>query len=175
MRRTSIFAAAKNLEIDQIHFGRFELNCGGPRRIRDSLGRKKTMLPSQGFGTRAMIASWCHPNSRRKDPLWPPLVRGGCRGRFRPRSAAVLRPGRPGRSQRCVPLCGPMIGVLLRHPRGMNDCRRFSPACQAMGRVEGFTMQRQSRSPRARPSTSISAVAMLLAKGMLFWSHSREM
>ena len=155
------------------------------------------MLPSQGFGTRAMIASWCHPNSRRKDPLWPPLVRGGCRGRFRPRSAAVLRPGRPGRSQRCVPLCGPMIGVLLRHRRGMNDCRRFQrraplwrsvselllrhpsgavrtdcmrflSKCQAIGRLEGLTMQRQSRSPLARPSTSISAVAMLLAKGILF-------
>ena len=45
---------------------------------------------------------------------------------------------------------------------------------QAMGRVEGFTMLRQSRSPRARPRTSISAVAMLLAKGMLFWSQRRE-
>jgi hypothetical protein len=36
----------------------------------------------------------------------PPVLRGGCRGRLRPRSAAVLRPGRPGRSQRCAPLCG---------------------------------------------------------------------
>ncbi len=54
------------------------------------------------------------------------------------------------------------------------DSMRFCAKCQAMGRLEGFTMQRQSRSPRARPSTSISAVAMLLAKGMLFWSHRRE-
>ena len=46
---------------------------------------------------------------------------------------------------------------------------RMEKSCaQAMGLVEGLTMQRQSRSPRARPSTSISAVAMLLAKGMLF-------
>ena len=65
---------------------------------------------------------------------------------------------------------GPAIGVLLRHPRGM----RFGEKCQAMGRLEGLTMQRQSKSPRARPSTSASAVARLLAKGMLFWSHSRE-
>ena len=73
---------------------------------------------------------------------------------------------------------GPAIGVLLRHPRGISvassDCMRFWGKCQAMGRLEGLTMHRQSRSPRARPSTSISAVAMLLAKGMLFWSHSRE-
>ena len=39
----------------------------------------------------------------------------------------------------------------------------------------GLTMFRQSRSPRSMPSTSISAVATLEAKGMLFWSHSREM
>ena len=174
MRRTSIFAAAKNLEIAQIHFGRFELNCGGTRRIKDSLGGKNNAPVPRLLG-RERNRFVVPPKFGAQGPLWPPLVRGGRRGHFRPRSAAVLRPGRPGRSQRCVPLCGPMIGVLLRHRRGMNDCRRFQPACQAMGRVEGFTMQRQSRSPRARPSTSISAVAMLLAKGMLFWSHSREM
>ena len=74
---------------------------------------------------------------------------------------------------------GPAIGVLLRHPRGISvascDCMRFWGKCQAMGRLEGLTMHRQSRSPRARPSTSTSAVAMLLAKGMLFLSHRREM
>ena len=138
-------------------------------------GAEKTMLPSQGFWDESEKRFVVPPKFGAQCPLWPPFARGGRRGRFRPRSAAVLRPGRPGRSQRCVPLCGPMIGVLLRHRRGMNDCRRFQPDCQAMGRVEGFTMHRQSRSPRARPSTSISAVAMLLAKGMLFWSHSREM
>ena len=74
---------------------------------------------------------------------------------------------------------GPAIGVLLRHLRGTcvnlcTDCMHFSGKCQAMGRLEGLTMQRQSKSPRARPSTSASAVARLLAKGMLFWSHSRE-
>ena len=47
---------------------------------------------------------------------------------------------------------------------------------QARGReVEGLTIRRQSRSPRARPRTSISAVAMLLAKGTRFWSQRREM
>ena len=66
-------------------------------------------------------------------------------------------------------------GILLRPQHGDGlYCMRFAEKSQAMGRVEGLTMQRQSKSPRARPSTSISAVAMLLAKGMLFWSHRRE-
>ena len=40
------------------------------------------------------------------------------------------------------------------------------------GLVLGLTMSRQSRSPRARPSISISAQARLVAMGMLFLSHS---
>ena len=76
----------------------------------------------------------------------------------------------PLSEDRCLGYCCGIFAVDLR-----TDCIRFLPKCQAMGRVEGFTMQRQSRSPRARPSTSISAVAMLLAKGMLFWSQRREM
>ena len=103
------------------------------------------------------------------------LLRGGCRGRFRPRSAAVLRSGRSERFQRCVPLCGSVTELLLRHLRGTFYFMAFCLKSQAIGRLEeGLTIQRQSRSPRARPSTSISAVAMLLAKGMLFWSHRRE-
>lgn len=137
--------------------------------------REKTTLPSHSFGTRAKNASWCHPNSGRNAPFGL-LVRGGRRGRFRPRSAAVLRPGRTGRFQRCAPLWGSACGVLLRHLRGVcHQYMRFFEKSQAMGRVEGLTIYRQSRSPRARPSTSISAVAMLLAKGMLLWSHRREM
>ena len=63
-------------------------------------------------------------------------------------------------------------GLLLRHLCGMLcGCK----GCQAMGRLVGLYMVRQSRSPRARPRISISAVPMLLAKGMLFWSHRREM
>ena len=103
------------------------------------------------------------------------LLRGGRRGRFRPRSAAVLPPGRTGRFQRVRPSlwigCRATAAASARYC----DCMRFLGKSQAIGRVEGLTMQRQSRSPRARPSTSISAVAMLLAKGMLFWSHRREM
>ena len=76
----------------------------------------------------------------------------------------------PLSEDRCLHYC---CGIFTVNSR--TDCIRFSGKCQAMGRVEGFTMQRQSRSPQARPSTSISAVAMLLAKGMLFWSQRREM
>ena len=56
-----------------------------------------------------------------------------------------------------------------------NDCMRFLSKCQAIGRLEaGLYMQRQSRSPRESAMTSASAVPMLLAKGMLFLSHRRE-
>ena len=129
--------------------------------------RDKRMLPSQNHWDES-------ENSLRgatqiqgpKGLLWPPLVRGGCRGRFRPRSAAVLHPDRTRRFQliaplsgdRCLHYCCGIFAVNLR-----TDCICFFGKCQAMGRLEGFTMQRQSRSPRARPSTSISAVAMLLA------------
>ncbi len=71
------------------------------------------------------------------------LLRGGSRGRFRPRSAAVLPPGRTGRFQRCAPLWGSAAGLLLRRLRGERvDCIRFFPNCQAvagcpMGRSAG--------------------------------------
>ena len=137
-------------------------------------GQKSCSHP-KAFGTRAELLRGA---TQIRDVMVPfgLLVRGGCRGRFRPRSAAVLRPGRTGHFQRCVPLCGSISRVLLRHRRGFIsfDCMRWGEKSQAMGRVEGFTMQRQSKSPRASPRTSISAVAILLAKGMLFWSHRRE-
>ena len=60
-----------------------------------------------------------------------------------------------------------VLGVLLRHLRGIYYRKKVGKS-QAMGLVEGLTMQRQSRSPRANPSTRTSAVAILLAKGMLF-------
>ena len=241
----------------------------------DFLGRERPPGPGIPRIPSGPRASWCHPNSRRRAlrrASFGLLVRGGCRGRLRPRSAAVLPPGRTGRSQRCAPLWGSGSGILLRLLRGYfvivcvfsqivkrgevvcMPCRErplrrsvsglfrpaagertstgsgrkalrcfairvsfFAPAAvflpwafpvcagprfaqppkgrrpldprgllkkagenfilapYAMGRLDGFTMYRQSRSPRARPSTSISAVAMLLANGMLFWSHSREM
>ena len=49
------------------------------------------------------------------------LLRGESRGRFRPRSAAVLRLSRTGHFQLCVPLCGSNIRVLLRHPSGFHS------------------------------------------------------
>ena len=57
-----------------------------------------------------------------------------------------------------APLCG---AEGLEYCCGI--CADVRKIAQAMGLVEGLTMQRQSRSPRARPSTSISAEARLLA------------
>ena len=37
----------------------------------------------------------------------------------------------------------------------------------------GFTMSRQSKSPRRRPCMSTSAVAALVAMGIRYWSQSR--
>ena len=89
------------------------------------------MLPSLWFGTRAQNASWCHPNSGLESidksvyqeiPIpFGLLLRGGCRGRFRPRSVAVLPPGQTGHFQRCAPLCGLNIRVLLRHLHGFQS------------------------------------------------------
>ena len=139
---------------------------------------QKNMLPSRCIGTRAVFRFVVPPKFKTGQSclLWPPESRGGCRGRFRPRSAAVLRLVRSGRFQRRVPLCGPegQSTAAASQRDVLAYCIRCGGKCQAIGPLEGFIMQRQSRSPRARPSTSISAVAMLLAKGMLFWSHRRE-
>lgn len=72
-----------------------------------------------------------------------------------------------------------LLGEVLRRNAALQNqasVQSFGKTCQARGReVEGLTIRRQSRSPRARPRTSISAVAMLLAKGTRFWSQRREM
>ena len=205
VRRPSVSAAGGNLEIGRIHFGRFESDHGVPGESGAFCGASSSIKPDRVRGVifAVVIAPflgvlvWRRKNKRSRPLalgrerlplrgatqiqgpaglLLPPVVRGGCRGRLRPRSAAVLRPGRPGRSQRCAPLCGAGDwGTAAASARYRCDCMRFAGICQAMGRLEGLTMHRQSRSPRARPSTSTSAVAMLLAKGMLFLSHRREM
>ena len=198
VRRPSVSATGGNLEIGRIHFGRFESDHGVPGESGAFCGASSSIKPDRVRGVIfAMVIApflgvlvWRRKNKRSRPLalgrerlplrgatqiqgpaglLLPPVVRGGCRGRLRPRSAAVLPPVRPGRSQRRVPLCG---AGDLEYCCGI--CADIRKIAQAMGLVEGLTMQRQSRSPRARPSTSISAVAMLLAKGMLFWSHRRE-
>ena len=120
-------------------------------------------------------ASWCHPNSGQTTPFGL-LLREGNRGRFRPRSAAVLPPVPAGFSQREIPLCQPVLRSTAAASSRSDYHSRFPAVCQAIGRLlAGLTIMRQSRSPRARPRISISAVAMLLAKGTLLWSHRREM
>ena len=129
------FPAGKNLEIGRIHFGRFESNHGVPEesgaffgasssikpdRVRGVIlaigktplcikflqgGTKNAPLPKD-IGTRAFLLRGATQIQGRHGLLLSPWARGDCRRRFRPRSAAVLPPGRSGRSQRCVPLCG---------------------------------------------------------------------
>mgnify|MGYP005865657723 CR=1 FL=1 len=64
----------------------------------------KRILPSRALGREYRNTSWCHPNSGQTAPFGL-LVREGDRGRFRPRSAAVLPPGQTGCFQHCTPLC----------------------------------------------------------------------
>ena len=135
VRRPSVSAAGGNLEIGRIHFGRFESDHGVPGESGAFCGASSSIKPDRVRGVIfAMVIApflgvlvWRRKNKRSRPLalgrerlplrgatqiqgpaglLLPPVVRGGCRGRLRPRSAAVLRPGRPGRSQRCAPLCG---------------------------------------------------------------------
>ena len=101
-------------------FGCFQKNGGC---IRATEGRpyreetKKICSRPMVLGRERTYASWCHPNSR-QTVSFGLLLRGGSRGRFRPRSAAVLRLIRTGDFQPCLPLCGSVVRVLLRHLRG---------------------------------------------------------
>ena len=99
---------------------------GASQCIRATEGRpygekyKKICSRPMVLGRERTYASWCHPNSR-QTVSFGLLLRGGSRGRFRPRSAAVLRLSRTGHFQLCGPLCGSMIRVLLRHPGGFHS------------------------------------------------------
>ena len=96
---------------------------GASQCIRATEGRpygekyKKICSRPMVLGRERTYASWCHPNSR-QTVSFGLLLRGGSRGRFRPRSAAVLRLIRTGGFQPCLPLCGSVVRVLLRHLRG---------------------------------------------------------
>ena len=73
-----------------------------------------------------------------------------------------------------APLCPAVCRLLMPVPHGANNTTAKILSCQARnGCIPGLTTSRQSRSPRARPRISISAVARLVATGMLYWSHSR--
>ena len=95
-------------------------SAGKARKSVPRFGKKrKNMLPSHGIGTRASIRFVVPPKFKTGVPVsFGLLLRGGSRGRFRPRSAAVLRLIRTGGFQPCPPLCGSVVRVLLRHLRG---------------------------------------------------------
>ena len=74
-------------------------------------------------------------------------------------------------------LSGGVAGTHARSSRCNLDITAKQAKCQAVqaekGVRPGATLSRQSRSPRDRPMMSISAVATLVAKGTLYWSHRR--
>ena len=88
-----------------------------PLSVPSGEEHKKICSRPMVLGRERTYASWCHPNSRQIVSLGL-LLRGGSRGRFRPRSAAVLRLIRTGNFQPGFPLCGSVVRVLLRHLRG---------------------------------------------------------
>lgn len=86
-----------------------------------------------------------------------------------PLCPAVCRYSCPLNAVKTLLACGKELR-LARRQNITSKTRR----CQAgKGALPGLTTLRQSKSPRARPMISISAVATLVAKGTLYWSHKR--
>ena len=147
--------------------------------------KKKCSRPAvMGREHRNLYTSWCHPPSpppRNVPPgrsLSGPMERGAGRG-VSARARGLSSPGPPAplaAQGRCSLFGGwagyscPVIAPSILY------CMCFWGKCQGPYFSRRFlllTMFRQSMSPRSMPSTSISAVATLEAKGMLFWSHRR--
>ena len=147
-------------------------------RVHETKKRSRSLI----LGRERSNTSWCHPNSAAMRPFQL-LLRGARRGCFHPRSHAVLARSAAVRFQPAAHLsAGGVVRVTpARSTRSILILGDFSPVVKegrgiyaVNGLLLGFTISRQSKSPRSSPSTSISAVARLLAKGMLFWSHRRE-
>lgn len=139
----------------------------------------------------SVLPSWCHPCSAARGPPFDLLLREGNRGRLRPRSRAVFRPLLAvGPFQPGGPSLSGGVPLLMPVPHGTQskqseraageppatDITLKTPLCQGRkGALPGLTIFLQSRSPRARPIMSISAVATFVAKGILYWSQSLVM
>ena len=124
VRRPSVSAAGGNLEIGRIHFGRFESDHGVPGESGAFCGASSSIKPDRVRGVIfAMVIApflgvlvWRRKNKRSRPLalgrerlplrgatqiqgpaglLLPPVVRGGCRGRLRPRSARRCPSSRP--------------------------------------------------------------------------------
>ena len=92
----------------------------------------------------------------------------------RPPAADAFSRRRPSLLRRCgryVPRQGGFCSTIL--PQSGEKVNREPPSYAVKGLVLGLMISRQSRSPRSRPWMRISAVATLVAKGMLYWSHRR--
>ena len=156
---------------------------------------RKKALSSLVTGRKRLL-SWCHPCSAlEKRPL------AFCCGKGTapvsgPAGGAVSRPPAAGPSSQGTLLwCGGVSGtcsviavsaltILSRKGGKVNPFPRFPAIKRAAhraarlnhavkGLVLGLMMSLQSRSPRSRPWINISAVATLVATGILYWSHRR--
>ena len=169
--------------------------CKEPAPARNDL---KKALSSRITGRKRLL-SWCHPCSAAAEP---PFCSGyGERAVYVsiPAAEAVFPPVLAVNAfSHGVFLCPAVSGLLMPRRRGAIDGISFSEKSQENGAlsrmlrraaaggagsmrsgyaVKGFVLglmiSRQSKSPRSRPWMSISAVATLVAKGMLYWSHRR--
>lgn len=162
--------------------------------------KRKTPVPDYGTRVKTRFTSWCHPHSVPRYPLCL-LLREGDRIRLRtcsdavfPRSCHVRASSLMARFsvRRCtgyscvlaaVHTLG-IISVISRFVKGGVWAEGSRPSGEGRpGKAVyqstfweflGYIMFRQSRSPRARPWTSISAVPILVAMGTLFSSHRRQ-
>ena len=108
-----------------------------------SMAQDSVCLTAFASGPRA----WQQETSAASCPAKPALVQAHCSRRLPTRTLSVRRCGR---------YCSGITAA---------------GSAQTFRGVLGRTSSRQSRSPRARPWMSISAVAALVAKGTLCWSH----
>ena len=150
------------------------------------MSAQKKTLPSPTLGReRGKGASWCHPSSERPGrSLKAPCCGGVAAPVSRPAGSAVFGRARDrGALSTQRPLsvrrdsgysCAVMAvnGDML--PYFPQKVKAVGKSYRAKGTRLGFMPMRQSRSPRARPWMSISAVATLVARGTECSSHRRE-
>ena len=125
------------------------------------------------FGTRAGHASWCHPNSASGDALLclaegrlPALSARGGRYTPAPQMSFPASVGGGFQPETSFSARGTAVTASASQPVNLSAY---------LERVRlGRIISRQSRSPRCRPRISISAVARLVAMGML-WVSQRWM
>lgn len=136
----------------------------GPHPSPGPLHRRLSRSPCRGCSQQLSRSDWTHgrvafPASRVPNGIAPQFLVWNARSG--PSFPVCL-------SSRFAPsLSGGVNGT---HPASARKKKSLSQTFR--GAFLGLTISRQSRSPRARPWMSISALAALVAMGTLCWSHS---